>query len=77
MLKVQGAAADSDRVYFRGDRLDEPYSNFPAGWPGIYFRGRSHDNQLDYAIIKNAYQGVVAEEPSINANPKLVLTNVQ
>ena len=72
-LLVQGIAADSGRVYFSGDRLDVPYRDFPASWPGIYFRGRSRDNQLDYAVIKNAYQGIVTEDPSINGNPKLVL----
>jgi len=72
-LIVQGTAPDSGRVYFRGDRLDDPYNSFPGGWPGIYFRGKSHDNQLDYTVVKNAYQGIVAEQPSINANPKVVL----
>ncbi len=72
-LIVQGIAADSGRVYFSGDRLDDPYRDFPGGWPGIYFRGRSHDNQLDYAVIRNSYQGVVVEDPSINANPKVIL----
>ena len=72
-LRVQGSSHDTDRVYFSGDRLDEPYKDFPGSWPGIYFRSKSHDNQLDYAVIRNAYQGIVADDPSINANPKLVL----
>jgi len=72
-LIVQGIAADSGRIYFSGDRLDNPYRDFPGSWPGIYFRGRSHDSQLDYAVIKNSYQGVVVEDPSINANPKVIL----
>ncbi len=60
-------------VVFAGDRLDPEYKDLPAGWPGIYFRGTSKNNILQYAIIKNAYQAVVAEKPSINANPKLIL----
>jgi hypothetical protein len=72
-LKVQGAVDDSARVYFAGDRLDDPYRDFPGAWPGIYFRDKSHDNQMDYAVIKNAYQGVIATQPSINANPKVTL----
>ena len=28
---------------------------------------------LTYAVIKNAYQAIVTEKPSINANPKLIL----
>lgn len=72
-LKVYGDKYDSTRVTFRGDRLDEPYRDFPAGWPGIYFRGESVDNVLRYAVIKNAFQGLVAAGASVNANPKLVL----
>jgi len=70
-LLVQGV--DSDRVSFQGDRLDDPYSNFPGSWPGILFRGASINNILQYAIIKNAYQGIVTELPSLNASPKVVL----
>ncbi|MCP2936719.1 hypothetical protein NK983_28940, partial [Salmonella enterica subsp. enterica serovar Typhimurium] len=70
-LKINGEKFDSTRVVFQGDRLDEPYRNFPGAWPGIYFRGESKDNELNYAIIKNAYRGLVSEKPSINSNPKL------
>jgi hypothetical protein len=70
-LKVNGD--DSTEVVFRGDRLDDPYRDFPAGWPGIYFRGESKDNILQFAVIKNAYQGVVGDQLSVNANPKITL----
>lgn len=73
-LQVNGDRYDSTRVIFRGDRLDLPYKEFPASWPGIYFRGMSKDNQLTYTSILNAYQGIVAEKPSINAQPKLTLS---
>jgi len=72
-LKVNGEKYDSTRVYFTGDRLDDPYRDFPGGWPGIYFRGSSRDNQLNFVVLKNAYQGIVAEKPSVNGNPKLTL----
>lgn len=72
-LKVSGKAWDSTRVVFRSDRLDDPYRDFPAGWPGIYFTETSRNNVLEYAVIKNAYQGLVAEKPSTNGIPKLVL----
>lgn len=72
-LKITGEKYDSTRVVFRGDRLDDPYRDFPASWPGIYIRGESKDNVLDYAVIKNAYQGIVTEKLSVNANPKLTL----
>jgi hypothetical protein len=63
----------NNEVVFAGDRLDNNYKDLPAGWPGIYFRGNSKNNVLKFAIIKNAYQAVVATGPSINANPKLIL----
>jgi hypothetical protein len=72
-LHVQGDKYDSTRVLFLGDRLDAPYRDFPGSWPGIYFRGSSVDNVLQYAVISNAYQGIVAEGPSVNANPKVQL----
>lgn len=72
-LIVNGTKNDS--VVFQGNRLDEPYKNFPGSWPGIYFRGSSRDNQLTHARIKNAYQGIVAEQPANNTNPKIKLNN--
>jgi hypothetical protein len=72
-LLVNGLKDTVDRVCFRGDRLDEPYKDFPASWPGIFFRTASKDNVLKYAVIKNAYQAIAVQDSSINANPKLIL----
>lgn len=72
-LKTSGLKDTADRVYFQGDRLDEPYKDFPASWPGIYFGATSKDNVLNYTTIKNAYQAIGITEPSVNANPKLTL----
>ncbi len=63
----------SNKIIFTGDRLDEPYKNFPASWPGIYFRDSSRNSQVIFAEILNAYQAVVVINPSQNANPKLTL----
>lgn len=71
-LLVNGTKTDS--VVFAGDRLDPQYRDLPAGWPGIYFRETSRNNRFTYAVIKNAYQAVVAEKPSPNANPKVILS---
>jgi hypothetical protein len=72
-LRVNGDKDTVDRVYFTGDRLDEPYRNFPASWPGIVFTEDSKDNQLEFAVIRNAYQAIGIIGPSSNANPKLLL----
>lgn len=70
-LIVNGLKDTIDRVQFRGDRLDEPYNDFPGGWPGIYFRSTSKDNVFNYAVIKNAYQALALVDLSVN--PKLTL----
>ena len=61
-----------DSIQFNGDRLDPDYRDLPASWPGIFFRSSSKDNYLKHAIIKNAYQGIIAQGLSLNANPKLI-----
>ena len=72
-LQVNGLKDTIDRVYFRGDRLDDPYKDYPASWPGIFFRTTAKDNIFNYAVIKNAYQAIAVLDPSTNANPKLTL----
>jgi hypothetical protein len=72
-IQVNGSKDTVDRVYFMGDRLDDPYKNYPAAWPGIYFSATSKDNVLTYAVIKNSYQSIAALDPSPNANPKVTL----
>ena len=71
-LRVIGEKYDSTRVTFSGDRLDPGYNDLPASWPGIYFTGSSINNVLTYAIIKNAYQGIIAG-PANNFNTKITL----
>ena len=71
-LKVNGTL--DEPVVFTGDRLDQDYRDLPASWPGIYFRSSSRNNSLTHAIIKNAYQGIVASGVSGNLNPKVNLS---
>lgn len=60
-------------VIFAGDRLDEPYSYFPAGWKGIRFTANSKDNNLVFTQIKNGTNAISVIGPSVNANAKLTL----
>lgn len=60
-------------IIFTGDRLDEPYKNLPASWPGLIFRSASNNNLLRFTQIKNAYQAIVAIGPATGTNPKLIL----
>ncbi len=73
-LQVAGEKWDSTRVVFTGDRLDEPYKYYPASFPGLIFTASSTNNKLDYAIIKNAYQGIVVAGLSSGTAPKLTLS---
>jgi hypothetical protein len=72
-LQINGLKDTAERVHFRGDRLDDPYKDYPASWPGIYFRTASKDNILNYAVIKNAFQSIAVENLPSNSNPKLIL----
>lgn len=65
-----------EQVVFTGDRLDEPYRDYPASWPGIYIRNSSKNNLFTFTIIKNAYRAIVVQGPSTNTNPKLELNQV-
>ncbi len=58
-LRVNGGPGQQ-QVIFSGDRLDPVYNNLPAAWPGILFSAASFGNQLNYATIKNGYQGIVS-----------------
>lgn len=73
-LRINGEKDTIDRVYFRGDRLDDPYKDFPASWPGIFFTESSKDNVLNYVVLKNSYQAIAAQDLASNApNPKVTL----
>ena len=63
-----------DSIIFTGDRLDAEYKDLPAGWPGIFFNPSSKDNYLKHVIIRNAYQGIITQGPSVNVNPKITLS---
>jgi hypothetical protein len=45
-------------VIFQADRLEEIYKDVPDQWNGIFLYSGSHDNQLNYAEIKNANIGL-------------------
>jgi hypothetical protein len=72
-LQVNGEKWDSTKVVFTGDRLDVPYRDYPASYPGLLFTDASKNNVINYAVIKNAYQGLAVINPSINATPKLTI----
>jgi len=62
------------KIVFSGDRTDADYKDLTASWPGIYFRNTSKNNSLKYTIVKNAYQGIIAQQLSGSVTPKLKLS---
>lgn len=70
-LNATGTA--NNKIVFAGDRLDAPYRDFPAGWPGIIFRSSSLDNYMQFVDVKNAYQAIVVDQPASNTAPKLTM----
>lgn len=63
-LQINGGKDSADRVVFANDRLDPPYKDQPGTWEGLYFTPGSTGNVLNYTIIKNAKQGVAADDLS-------------
>jgi hypothetical protein len=57
-LRSMGEKEDSNRVVFRGDRLDAAYKDLPGSWAGLLFSNTSTSSELHFTNILNAYQAV-------------------
>lgn len=64
-----------NKIIFSGDRMDADYKDLPASWPGIYFRNMSKNNSIKYAVIKNGYQGIIAQQLSASSVFQLTLSH--
>jgi hypothetical protein len=64
-----------DPVFFQGDRLEELYRDIPGQWNGIWLVPGSHDNEFDYAVIKNGIVGIEADTLASRINPTLRISN--
>jgi hypothetical protein len=72
-LRVNGTAQEP--VRFQTHRLEDDFQELPFQWQGIYLSAESRNNQVDYAIVRNAVFGFRVDSLSTNANPKLALRN--
>ena len=72
-LQLLGDSAEGQRIFFAGDRLDQPYADYPGSWPGISFSPSSQDNILTYAVFQNGYHTLVSAGLPTDGNPKLTL----
>jgi hypothetical protein len=73
-LKVNGSLGNE--VVFEDDRMEPAFENKPGMWNFIWLRENSIDNEIDYAIIKNATVGIEAF-PTNNSRPILNIKNTQ
>jgi len=73
-LKVNGVLGNE--VIFEDDRMEPDFENKPGMWNYIWLRENSKNNEINYAIIKNAEVGIVAY-PTNNTNPVLNIKNTQ
>jgi len=64
-LKVDGTF--DAPVTFQGDRLEEFYRDLPGQWEKIWLFEGSIDNEINYAIIRNAFIGIHAQ--NLNDQP--------
>jgi hypothetical protein len=72
-LKIQGTKGNE--VTFQGSRLESFYSEVSGQWGRIWLSAGSKNNQIDFAIIKNASIGIHVDTLGASANPTLILTN--
>jgi hypothetical protein len=71
-IKVNGTLGNE--VTFQGDRLDPWYNDVPGQWDRIWLMPGSIDNEIKYAIIRNANIGIHADTVA-NNNPTVSITN--
>ena len=76
-LRVEGEAGKE--VVMRGDRIDHmfdylPYDRTPGQWQGIKLMPSSYDNEITFADIHSAYDGIMTY-PSDVSRQKLLLQN--
>ena len=72
-LKVNGTK--DHPVIFQGDRLESYYADVPGQWDRIWLNEGTIDNEINHAIIRNAFIGLQAEILQQDMGNKLILNN--
>jgi hypothetical protein len=62
-------------VTFQGDRLEQLYKDIPGQWDGLWLLPGSHDNRINYAVIKNGIIGIESDTLASIAFPTLDISN--
>jgi len=72
-IKVNGTK--DNPVNFSGIRLEQWYRDIPGQWDRILINEGSVDNEINYAIIRNAFIGIQTETMGKSMGNKLLLKN--
>ncbi len=81
-LKVNGQFSPdqttlANEVIFESDRLEPLFENIPGQWGTIWLFQGSKENDINFATIKNATIGILAENNPNTVIPKLTITNTK
>lgn len=79
-LKVNGQLSPdqttlTNEVIFESDRLESLFDNIPGQWGTIWLFQGSKENNINFATIKNATIGILAENNPNPLIPKLTIKN--
>ncbi|MGV8814661.1 MAG: right-handed parallel beta-helix repeat-containing protein [Gelidibacter sp.] len=79
-LKVNGQLSPDQKtltneVIFESDRLEPLFDNIPGQWGTIWLFQGSKENDINFATIKNATIGILAENNPNPIIPKLTIKN--
>src|SRR5690606_9653960 len=79
-LKVNGQFSPdqttmTNEVIFESDRLEPFFDNIPGQWGTIWLFQGSKENDINFATVKNATIGILAENNPTSAIPKLTIKN--
>jgi len=72
-ILAEGTA--EERIIFRNERLDPAYENIPGQWGGIFLLDGSHDNSMDFTVIRNAEFGIRLGSPDQDTIPDIIIKN--
>ncbi|MBL7932621.1 MAG: hypothetical protein JNL60_12005 [Bacteroidia bacterium] len=79
--QIQVLGKKGNEVVFQGVRREKDFADDPGQWDRIWINEGSEFNKIDYAIIKNGYIGVQAEQFGQDTNlikfKKLTITNTK
>ena len=74
-LNIEGEL--NNEVFIEGDRLETQFSDIPGQWGTIWLRAGSKNNAINYAIIKNAFAGIITDSIGSTSTPTLTIKNTQ